>query len=81
MRGKKTQRAEKMASREFQQTQSKLVAQLLIKEKRLLLQATRYGDATPTKGSSFPQGTHNLNVFFPMHGLFGAEVLCHHILK
>ena len=69
------------AARLFQLNQSTVVGELSMKEKRRLLQVTRYGDATPAKGASFPLGKENLNVFFPTQGLFGAEVLCHHIVK
>lgn len=68
-------------SRVFQASQARRVSELAVKEKRRMLQVTRYGDKPAVKGDSFPQGTDHLNVFFPAHGLFGAELLCHHILK
>lgn len=73
------------AAREFQAAQAARVAALPIKEKRHLLQVTRYGDApgpkSPARGGAFADGERHLDVFFPAYGLFGGEVLCHHILK
>ena len=59
------------------------MAALPIKEKRQLLQVTRYGDAPgpASRGAACADGERPLDVFFPAHGLFGGEVLCHHILK
>lgn len=68
-------------TRTFNAAQAARVAALGIKEKRRLLQVTRYGEGTPVKGGSFAGGVRHLNVFFPAEGLFGAEVLCHHIVK
>lgn len=68
-------------SRHFQRMQAQRVRELSLKDKRKLLHVTRYGDKPVKKTESFPRGVDNLNVFFPQYGLFGAEVLCHHILK
>lgn len=68
-------------TRIFHAAQAARVAALTMKEKRKLLQITRYGKGTPSKGASFAGGVRHLDVFFPTQGLFGAEVLCHHILK
>ena len=68
-------------TRTFNAAQAARVAALGIKEKRRLLQITRYGEGTPCKGGSFAGGVRHLDVFFPAEGLFGAEVLCHHIVK
>jgi hypothetical protein len=69
------------ASRQFRSQQAQRVKDLPVKDKRKLLQVTRYGSESAARSESFPRGVDNLNVFFPHYGLFGADVLCHHILK
>jgi hypothetical protein len=69
------------ATREFQRQIAQRVKELSVRDKRRLLHVTRYGNGGSNKTDSFPRGEDNLNVFFPQYGLFGADVLCHHILK
>lgn len=69
------------ASRQFRSRQAQCVKDLPVKDKRKMLRVTRYGSESSARSESFPRGVDNLNVFFPQYGLFGADVLCHHILK
>lgn len=68
-------------TRAFNARQAERVTTMSKKDKRRLLQVTRYGNGAPNRGTSFSGGARHLDVFFPAQGLFGAEVLCHHILK
>jgi len=75
------------AAAKFNLHQARTAAALPMKMKRRLLQLTRYGvdnfvhDKPHDKPAPFAQGATHMNVFFPHHGLFGAEVLVHHVLK